>query len=64
MVYVLELIPASISGLGFREGALVYLLPLYGVEPARAMLFSLIIFSFTILFGLIGGILEAKELFG
>jgi uncharacterized membrane protein YbhN (UPF0104 family) len=64
MVYVLELIPASISGLGFRESALVYLLPLYGVEPARAMLFSLIIFSFTILFGLIGGILEAKELFG
>lgn len=61
MVYVVELIPASISGLGFREGALVYLLPLYGIDPARAMLFSLIIFSFTILFGLIGGILEAKE---
>ena len=61
MVYIIQLIPASISGLGLREGALVYLLPFYGVDPARAMLFSLIIFSFTVMGGLIGGILEAKE---
>jgi len=61
MVYIIQLIPVSISGLGLREGALVYLLPFYGVDPARAMLFSLIIFSFSVLGDLIGGILEAKE---
>jgi uncharacterized protein (TIRG00374 family) len=61
MIYIIQIIPASISGLGLREGALVYLLPFYGVDPAKAMLFSLAIFSFTILAGLIGGILEAKE---
>jgi uncharacterized protein (TIRG00374 family) len=61
MVYIIQLIPASISGLGLREGALVYLLPLYGVDPARAMLFSMTLFSVSVLYDLIGGILEAEE---
>jgi hypothetical protein len=61
MVYIIQLIPVSISGLGLREGALVYMLPFYGVDPTKAMLFSLTLFSFIVLGSLIGGILEAKE---
>lgn len=61
VVYIIQLIPASISGLGLRESALVFLLPHYGVEPASAMAFSLTIFGYTVLAGLIGGILEAGE---
>jgi len=61
MVYIIQLIPASICGLGFRESALVFLLPHYGVEPSSAMAFSLILFGFTLLMAVIGGILEAKE---
>ncbi|MFX0202820.1 MAG: YbhN family protein [Candidatus Hodarchaeota archaeon] len=61
MVYIIHITPATISGLGLREGVLVYLLPYYGVDPASAMAFSLIIFSFTVLAALIGGMLEAKE---
>lgn len=61
MVYVIQLIPVTISGLGLREGALAYLLPYYGVEPSSALAFSLIIFSFTVLAGVVGGMLEGKE---
>jgi uncharacterized membrane protein YbhN (UPF0104 family) len=63
MVYLIHLVPASISGLGLREGALVVLLPYYQVEPADALAFSLIIFSFTVFLGGIGGVLEAVEVY-
>lgn len=61
MVSFIQMIPATISGLGIREGALIYLLPLYGVAPAKAMAFSLLLFGYTLAIGLIGGMLEAKE---
>lgn len=63
IVYIINFIPVSISGLGLREGALVLLLPNYGIDKSSALAFSLIIFVFTLLFGLIGGVIEAKELF-
>jgi uncharacterized membrane protein YbhN (UPF0104 family) len=61
LVFLIQLIPISISGLGFREGALVLILPYYGAAQASAMAFSLIIFGYILLIGLIGGILEARE---
>ena len=61
MVYLIYMIPVSISGLGVREGALVLVLPYYGVDPSTAMVFSLILFGLLLLMGLAGGILEIRE---
>jgi uncharacterized membrane protein YbhN (UPF0104 family) len=33
MVLIIQLIPVSIAGLGIREGALVFILPIYGISP-------------------------------
>ncbi len=64
LVYIIQLIPATISGLGIREGALVFLLPYYGVAPASALSFSLLYFSYTIVLGILGGILEGWDVLG
>ena len=56
MVLVIQLIPVSIAGLGVREGALVFILPIYGISPADAMAFSLFLFGLIIVIGLVGGI--------
>jgi uncharacterized membrane protein YbhN (UPF0104 family) len=61
MVYLIQLIPVSVSGLGVREGALVLLMPFYGVTPVEALTFSLIIFGYTVFVGLLGGVLEVFE---
>jgi hypothetical protein len=62
LVHLIQWVPASVSGLGLREGVLVLLLPRYGVPPADALAFSILIFGYTVLLGLSGGILELKEL--
>ena len=61
MVLLIQLLPASISGLGLREGALVILLPYYGIAPVDALCFSLILFGYTLFFSAIGGLIEAWE---
>jgi uncharacterized protein (TIRG00374 family) len=63
VVYIIHFIPVSISGLGLREGALVLLLPNYGIDESSALAFSLITFVIVLLFGLVGGAIEAKEVF-
>jgi uncharacterized protein (TIRG00374 family) len=56
---LLTIIPISLSGLGIREGALVYLLASFGVPGANALALSLVIFAGTVvLVGLLGGVLE------
>jgi uncharacterized protein (TIRG00374 family) len=60
LIYFIQLIPVTFSGLGLREGALVFLLPHYGVDPAKALAFSLIIFGFHVMLSLTGGLAEAK----
>ena len=62
VVYMIQSIPASFYGLGLREGALVLLMPQYGVDKHHALAFSLILFSYTMVMGLVGGIIEAKEM--
>ncbi len=63
MVVLIQHIPGSISGLGLREGALVLLLPIYGVTPPQAMAFSLISFGYVLAMGLLGGLFEVNEQF-
>ena len=60
LVVVLQTLPISIAGLGVREGTLVLLLGPYGVEPADAVAFSLLLFSGTLFVGALGALLEVR----
>lgn len=60
-VLLITMIPVSISGLGVREGGLIYMLHVYGVSPALAVAFSLLLFSRSLLAGAIGAIFEAWD---
>jgi hypothetical protein len=53
-------LPISIAGLGVREGTLVGVLPLYGVNPSAAVAFSFLLLARTIVLGIGGGLLEAR----
>lgn len=60
---VAALLPVSVAGLGLREGALVLLLAPYGVSPAHALAYSLLVFIATNLsMVLVGGLLEGRRL--
>jgi uncharacterized membrane protein YbhN (UPF0104 family) len=53
---VAGMLPVSISGLGVREGAMVYLLGLAGVPASQALCLSLAWFFVTVLMSLWGGV--------
>ena len=59
---VVTLIPISIAGLGIREGSLAIFLQPYGIALNEAVALALLIFLMPILWGTIGGILEARKL--
>ena len=60
---LIAIMPISVAGLGIREGALVFLLAPYGVDPASAVGYGLLAFATTILaMGLLGGALEGRRL--
>jgi hypothetical protein len=52
----ISMIPISLSGLGLREGAFVYLFTKVGATDAQALTVSLVAFAAAVLLGLIGGI--------
>jgi hypothetical protein len=57
---VVALVPATIGGLGLREGAVVYLMAGLGVASVDALALSLLVFAVTVFWvGLVGGVLEA-----
>src|SRR3970040_3035733 len=51
----ISMIPISLSGLGLREGAFVYLFTKVGATDAQALTVSLVYFAAMVLLGLIGG---------
>lgn len=59
---LLILLPISIAGLGVREVTLVALSAPYGVAPATAVAWSLLLLFGTLLAALAGGVLEARSL--
>jgi uncharacterized protein (TIRG00374 family) len=61
-VYIITLLPISISGLGVREGTLIYMLGAYEISPLNAVAFSLILFGRNLIAGGLGGLFEAKNL--
>lgn len=57
---VAALLPATVGGLGLREGAVVFLMAGFGVESVDALSLSLLVFAVTVFaIGLAGGIVEA-----
>jgi len=59
----IQMVPLTISGLGVREGALVFFLGTYGVSNTDAMAVSLLIFSVILSISLAGGVIELKEFY-
>ncbi len=64
IILLLTILPISFSGLGVREGSLVFLLGRYGVAPQEAMAMSFLIFFRNILSCMVGGLLELPLVFG
>ena len=54
VIFLLGRLPISVANLGVREFTLIEFLALYGVKAPVALLMSMIIFSSTILLGVIG----------
>jgi uncharacterized protein (TIRG00374 family) len=66
IIFIVTLIPVSISGIGLREGAFVLLFGIIGLAPDKAMTLSLIWFI-SVVIGSLWGLVEYlrfKHLFG
>jgi uncharacterized membrane protein YbhN (UPF0104 family) len=57
IVFIVTLIPVSISGIGLREGAFVLLFGTIGISPDKAMTLSLIWFV-SVVIGSLWGLFE------
>lgn len=53
------MVPISINAIGVREAVFVFLLSLYGVQSVEALAFAWIAYSFTLLQGVLGGLVFA-----
>jgi uncharacterized membrane protein YbhN (UPF0104 family) len=58
---VVLMLPISMSGLGVREGAYVYLFGQAGVPTAQALTMSLLIYALRVVAALVGGSLYAMQ---
>ena len=63
ILVLLLMLPISFSGIGVREGSLVVILNNYSVLPEKAVALSLLLLARTVFFGLIGGVIEAIQIF-
>jgi len=61
LISFLLVLPISLSGLGVREGAYVYLFAQAGVSAPLALAMSLLFYALNVATGLIGGVLYAFE---
>jgi glycosyltransferase 2 family protein len=63
VVALIALIPISIAGLGVREATFVVALAQYGVPAESALVLSLLLFARTVVYGLVGGLIEGHRVF-
>lgn len=61
IISFLLVLPISLSGLGVREGAYIYLFSRVGVPSSSALALSLSIYAMTVAAGLIGALIYALE---
>lgn len=63
-VVLITMVPISVSGLGVREGAFLFLLRRYGIGSEKALGLSLLVFAAgVLLIGILGGVLEGRRFF-
>lgn len=56
VVLAISMLPVSIGGLGLREASLMFFFTRAGLSGEHGFILSLLIFSFTVVIGLIGGV--------
>jgi uncharacterized protein (TIRG00374 family) len=61
IVILSSILPISYSGLGVREGIIIYLFRFYGVPASEALVISLLSFARNLSIPLVGGIIELKD---
>ncbi|EFK09016.1 conserved hypothetical protein [delta proteobacterium NaphS2] len=59
IVNIMTMIPVTFSGIGLREGAMVYFLGLKGIAPEPALALGLLFFSIQVTTSLVGGVAYA-----
>ncbi|MCB9449952.1 MAG: flippase-like domain-containing protein [Anaerolineaceae bacterium] len=57
VIWIVTLIPISISGLGLREGAFAFFLGPLGVSSGDAVAISLLFYSYSVIVGVLGGVI-------
>lgn len=60
IIWLILVIPISISGLGVREGAFVFFFTQVGVSAADAVAISLLVYTFSLIVGMVGGVLLVR----
>lgn len=63
LIGILTMMPVSIAGLGIREATFVVALGQFGVPAERALMLSLLVFARTVVYGLVGGLIEVYRIF-
>jgi uncharacterized protein (TIRG00374 family) len=61
VVLIMSMLPISYSGLGVREGVMIYLLSFYNVSPQSAFAISFLSFAKNLTIPFVGGIIELKD---
>jgi uncharacterized protein (TIRG00374 family) len=56
MIWLVMMIPISVSGLGLREGAFAFFFTQVGLTGAEALAISLLFYSYNIAVGMVGGL--------
>jgi uncharacterized protein (TIRG00374 family) len=57
IIWVISIIPISISGLGVREGAFAFFFSMVGMASENGIALSLLYYSYLVFTGLVGGLL-------
>lgn len=61
VLYLVLMLPISVSGIGLREGSLVLLLQDFGVSSGQAVALALILFANSLVANALGGLFEVKN---
>jgi len=62
-IVIITMLPISFSGIGVREASLIVLLQPYSVSSSDAVALSFLLLGKIILFGTIGALLEARDIY-
>jgi hypothetical protein len=62
LVFLLQLLPVSLAGIGVREGALAFMFVQVGLPPEQGVAVGVLFFSQMLLLAVLGGLLELTEM--